>query len=227
MNGDSTITSDYILPEIYSGERNKKGIFIKCYDKGRKWDGVILASDQGFSFDDEEYSHHDFYDNETILSLNLTTMRVDIIALEDLDYWEIYTYDITQEEYDIYQEYYVQIMHRIKTTAVYGEVTEDEGYLVEQGLSGYFFILQWCDWNCTQSIDAFAETLATVKELPKDIILLPFEIKDDEIVCGDNLIHLKDCEGKLGLRIQGENLPKTFYQENVINRYKEYMREKQ
>lgn len=233
-NGDTTVTSDYMLPDIYSGERNKNAIFMTCYHKGRRWHSVLLASSSGFSWGD---NNRKVDGNDNVLCLNLTTMRVEEISLDDLDFWRIYDYYITQIEYDIYQEHYTNYKKTKEydifqktcspNAVVYGEITGDKGYLVEQGLTGCFFVLQWNNWNCTQSQYEFEEEFNAVKELPKDIVLLPFKIEDEKILYGDVLIHLKDLKGLLGLHLQSEEIDIWEYQENVIDRYKKYMKEKQ
>lgn len=106
-NGELIDDRSYVLPEVYSGDRNKKAVFIQIIADGRMFHGVLLESSSGLSFGDEDYDYKNFDQYDEVTFLNLTTMRVCTMSLATNDeFWSIYNCDITEEEYRIYQEHY-------------------------------------------------------------------------------------------------------------------------
>ena len=105
-NGDTNVSANYLLPEIYSGELKNKAVFIECTDEGRIWHGVILSSYKGVYYGGENYNYDSFNGFDILLCLNLTTMRVVELIPNELDYWTIYQRFITQQQDSLYRDYY-------------------------------------------------------------------------------------------------------------------------
>lgn len=106
-NGELIDDQSYVLPEVYSGDRNKTAVFIQVIADGRMFHGVLLESSSGVSYGDEDYDFNNFNQEDDVLFLNLTTMRVCAMSLDtNREFWSIYNCDITEEEYQIYQEHY-------------------------------------------------------------------------------------------------------------------------
>lgn len=106
-NGELIDDQSYVLPEVYSGDRNKTAVFIQVIADGRMFYGVLLESSSGVSYGDEDYDYNNFNQDDEVIFLNLTTMRVCAMSLDtDKEFWSIYNCDITEEEYQIYQEHY-------------------------------------------------------------------------------------------------------------------------
>ena len=217
-NGDTIISADYKLPEIYSGDRENLAVFIECIDEGRVWHGVILSSENGVYYGGENYNYDSFNGRDILLCLNLTTMRVIELIPYELDYWTIYQRFITQQEDSLYRDYYLS--HTPKS-AVLAKVEGDEGYFIEQGYSGMFVVLEYCEWDCTQSIEALSEEYEKRKDTKKNIVLLPVEDNNGVDVFKD-IIRVECPEGKLGLRVKDKTLSGSYYQENILNRYQEW-----
>ncbi len=212
---------NYVLPEIYSGKRDTTAVFIQCTDQGRMWHSVILESDNGVKIGDERYSYNNFNSGDDIVCLNLTTMRVETYNLQELDYWSIYNSDITRLEYDLYYEYYTKYYMESHISVVHGKIEGDKGYLVENGYTGEFFVLKWGDWECSQSIEAFSKIVDASVNEAKDIVLLPYEIIDNKIVYHD-IVYIENHMGKLGLHLRDATISKSYYQDNILNRYNEW-----
>ena len=104
-NGDTTVSVNYLLPEIYSGQRDKIAVFIECLDNGRRWHSVILRTSQGVYYGEDDYISEKYGQEDFLLCLNLTTMRVEKISLHNLDFWEIYSFKITKQEDSLYRDY--------------------------------------------------------------------------------------------------------------------------
>lgn len=105
-NGNTNVPTNYLLPEIYRGEPKNKAFFIECTDEGRVWHGVLLSSYRGFYYGIENYSIDSFNGQDTMLYLNLTTMRVLELVPNELDYYTIYEQLVTQQQDSLYREYY-------------------------------------------------------------------------------------------------------------------------
>ena len=216
-NADTLVSKDYVLPEIYSGKRDTTAVFIQCMNQGRMWDAVILGSDSGVEIGGEGYDFKNFNNSDDVVCLNLATMRTETYNLSELDYWSIYNSNITQLEYDLYYEYYTNYYW---ISVVSGKIEGDEGYLIENGYSGDFFVLEWGDWDSSQSIERFSKIVEESVDKVKDIVLLPYEIIDDEIVYHD-IVCIEDCVGKMGLHLQDINISRSYYQ-NILSRYNEW-----
>lgn len=105
-NGDTAVSANYLLPEIYSGQRDKKAFFIECLDNGRRWHSVILGTSQGMYYGADDYLSGKFEQDDILLCLNLRTMQVEDLSLQNLDFWEIYGFKITKQEDSLYRDYY-------------------------------------------------------------------------------------------------------------------------
>ena len=44
-----------------------------------------------------------------------------------------------------------------KKSIIIATAKGDEGYFTEQGYSGLFVVLEWCEWDCSQSIEVFSK----------------------------------------------------------------------
>ena len=106
-NGDTNVSANYLLPEIYCGELKNKAVFIECTDEGRIWHGVILSSYKGIYYGGENYNYDSFNGRDILLCLNLTTMRVIELIPDELDYWTIYQRFVTQQQDALYRDYYL------------------------------------------------------------------------------------------------------------------------
>ena len=111
-NGNVDVPADYILPEMFSGELENTAVFIECTEQGRVWHGVILASQHGVCYGDENYSYDHFSGRDELLCLNLTSMRVVKLVPDTLDYWTIYTGEITGPQDALYKEFYIKATER-------------------------------------------------------------------------------------------------------------------
>lgn len=104
---------------------------------------------------------------------------------------------------------------------VVGRVEGNEGYMVEKGYTGLFIILEWCDWNCKQTIDDFATEFEKQLENEKHIVLLPVESANGEDVFND-IIELNSITTRLGLRMIDQPIEYKYYKKNILSRYKEF-----
>lgn len=108
-----------------------------------------------------------------------------------------------------------------KKSIIIATVKGDEGYFTEQGYSGLFVVLEWCEWDCSQSIEVFSKEFEKRKNSKKNILLLPVESVDGYDVFKD-IIKIKCPKGKLGLHIQEITVSQSYYQDNILNRYNEW-----
>lgn len=115
------------------------------------------------------------------------------------------------------------ILNRIPSskTTVVGRVEGDEGYMVEKGYTGLYVILEWCDWNCKQTVDDFAAEFEKQRENEKHIVLLPVESVEGKDVFKD-IIEFNSITTKLGLRIMDQSVGYNYYKKNVLSRYKNF-----
>lgn len=115
------------------------------------------------------------------------------------------------------------ILNRIPSskTTVVGRVEGDEGYMVEKGYTGLYVILEWCDWNCKQTVDDFAAEFEKQRENEKHIVLLPVESVEGKDVFKD-IIELNSITTKLGLRIMDQSVGYNYYKKNVLSKYKNF-----
>jgi hypothetical protein len=222
-NGELIHGWPYDLPEVYSGDRNKTAVFIQVVADGRMFHGVLLESDSGLSYGDEDYNYDNFGQLDEVIYLNLTSMQIGKMSLASNDeFWSIYNCDITEEEYQIYQEHYLNYKLKDRKEVVYGTVEGDEGFLPENGHTGDFLILKWCDWDCTQSISAFVEELEKNEELAKDVVLLPFVESDDKTEFGQ-IIAFDDIEGMLGIHLDSSMISVNYFNSEILSRYNDYL----
>ncbi len=108
-----------------------------------------------------------------------------------------------------------------KKSIIIATAKGDEGYFTEQGYSGVFVVLEWCEWDCTQSIEAYSGEFEKRRNSKKNIVLLPVENNNGNDVFKD-IIRVKCPKGKLGLHIQEIMITNSYYEENVLNRYREW-----
>lgn len=224
-NAELFVDEDYLLPKVYNSARDQKAVFIEIIENGRKFFGVLLESDSGVCYGEENYDFESFSQFDDVIYLNLTTMRVDEIKLSSDDiFWTIYNRNITEEEYQIYLEHYRGYKSRGLYYVVYGTIEGEEGFMVENGYTGDYLILRWCDWDCTQSIERFVKEFEEESDNPKDVILLPFEDVDGDNVFGD-IITLDDIDGLLGLRLHSSMISEDYFNTRILFRYMEFIRE--
>lgn len=108
-----------------------------------------------------------------------------------------------------------------KKSIIIATAEGDEGYFTEQGYSGLFVVLEWCEWDCSQSIEVFSKEFEKRKNSKKNILLLPVESVDGYDVFKD-IIKIKCPKGKLGLHIQEITVSQSYYQDNILKRYNEW-----
>ena len=110
-----------------------------------------------------------------------------------------------------------------KRSIVIGRIEGETGYLVEKGYKGLFVILEWCDWNCTMSVDDYSTEFEKQRDNEKHIVLLPVSTDEEgkdsfkepiEINCPSTLL--------LGLRIQDMEISIPYYEEDILKRYSEW-----
>lgn len=233
-NGNPNVEEGYTLPEIYTGIRDKRAVFIEYPENGRMWHGVLLASDSGIQYGDENYSAPNFGQHDEVLCLNLTTMRIVTLTLDKLGWWSMLDYNITQTEYDIYKEHYDNCdikkgkFEKQRTSIVLGIIEDKEGWLAKQGYSGSYIVLEWCDWDCTQTIGDFTVEFEKKRKYPKSITLLPVENieaiglskdKTDKKAVFKDIIHLECPEDLLGMRLMDFWTNMSDYQEQILEPY--------
>lgn len=216
------------LPQIYTDNRNFFAVFIEYIDKiGRRSHAVLLESDAGVCFGEDTYDYNNFGQDDDVICLDLLTMKIKSLSLYDEDvYWSIYNFPITTLEYEIYQRHYDKYKNEnpnyekpiYMKSVVHGRVEGADGYLPENGHNGSYFILKWCDWDCSQSIDKFAEEFENSREKNKDIILLPYEIVNDSMLFLEP-ISISCLSGLLGLRITEESVTYSCYKEDILGTY--------
>lgn len=81
--------------------------------------------------------------------------------------------------------------------------------------------MEWGAWNCSQSIESFSTIVEESVDKAKNVVLLPYEIIDDEIVYHD-IVYIEDCEGTIGLRLQDIMISRSYYQNNILSRYNKW-----
>lgn len=216
------VEKPYVLPEVYSGVREKPVVFIEIIENGRKFFGVILESDSGICYGEDNYDYNNISQFDDIVYLNLTTMRVGEMSMASDDvYWTIYNRKVTEEEYQIYQYHYDAYLAKDDVNVIYASANGG-GYMEENGYSGDYFILKWCDWDCTQPALGFYSEVTRTREMSKEVIMLPFELKDGEIIFGDLLV-LDDVEGLIGVYYDTFHIAESSYEEWLLSRYNDYL----
>ena len=106
-----------------------------------------------------------------------------------------------------------------KRSIVIGRIEGETGYLVEKGYKGLFVILEWCDWNCTMSIDDYSTEFEKQRNNEKHVVLLPVGTDDEGNDSFEDIIELECPSTPLGLRIQDREITQAYYQKNVVQRY--------
>lgn len=97
----------------------------------------------------------------------------------------------------------------------------DSGFLVENGYSGMYVILEWCDWNCTNGATEYNAEFEKQKDNAKRIVLLPMDIENEDIMYKD-IIELDCPKGLLGLRISSIGVGYLDYKREILSRYKDF-----
>lgn len=129
---------------------------------------------------------------------------------------------LTSTEFEMNGNTFVRIPD--KCNLVVGRIEGDKGFLVEKGYSGLFVVLEWCDWNCTQTTDEYSSEFERKKDKDKSIVLLPVEIETGSDVFKE-IIHLKCPSGLLGLRIESMEVPQSYYQTQILQRYLDWKKQ--
>ena len=106
-----------------------------------------------------------------------------------------------------------------KHQIVIGRIQGDKGFLVEKGYTGLYVILEWCDWNCTQTIDDYSKEFEKQKDFNKHIVLLPVGTDDNGNDQFKDIISLDCPSTSLGLNIQDMSLSESYYQDKILKRY--------
>ncbi len=106
-------------------------------------------------------------------------------------------------------------------TVVLGSIEDETGYLAKNGYTGHFVVLEWCDWNCRQSLDEYEQEFKKQKENAKHLVLLPVEFVDDKDVFKD-VIELDCPNSQLGLRLVDRQLNYNYFKNQILSRYIEY-----
>lgn len=186
-------------------------------------------------------------DNSVNIQIDTTsfvsTIDVDVVGVDDEQYKERIKEEIIKN-YELQKEQFIASLSeenpfsgrkeitRLNSTElvldtttfikrrdiVLGRIEGDKGYMVEQGYSGLFIILQWCDWNCTQLISDFSSEFNKRKNKGKSMLLLPVENVNNEDVFKD-VIHCKFPAGLVGLRIIDVDVSEQYYQQQILQRY--------
>lgn len=87
---------------------------------------------------------------------------------------------------------------------LYGEVGNLNGLMREKGYTGSYFILEWCDWNCTNTVNDFSTEFSKQRNNSKHLILLPVEFINNSPVFKD-IIETEFPAGQLGFRVMDYN----------------------
>lgn len=157
----------------------------------------------------EEYLTEHFYDTKHIEAFNIQTKKVENVIIPPgfgmYDFEPNFIFNGIEE----------------KKSVIIATANGKEGYFAEQGYSGVFVVLEWCEWDCTQSIEAFSGEFEKRKNSKKNIVLLPIENHEGGDIFKD-IIRVKCPNGKLGLHIQETMITESYYKNNILNRYKEW-----
>lgn len=100
------ISKTCLYPEMYSGPRDKKAVFIEYVENDNVCYGVLLRSSRGITFGEEDYSHNKFHYGDEVVCLNLTSMRVVEFNLADVNWSTIFTAQIPTKQYELFEEHY-------------------------------------------------------------------------------------------------------------------------
>ncbi len=106
---------------------------------------------------------------------------------------------------------------------VIGSIEGETGYLVEKGYQGSFVVLEWCDWNCTMSVDEYETEFKKQKDKAKHIVLLSVESDENGYDVFQNIIEIKCPSMLLGLRVQVKEINSSYYERTILNRYMNWL----
>ncbi len=196
-------------------------------------EGTWVPSDKGFNLDIDP-SRLAIYMNYDIKGVNDDTKNELLPAIKEL-------YDAQKQELGISllgsigDEIEVSEVDSVKMiingnlfskipnarSIVIGRIEGETGYLVEKGYTGLFVILEWCDWNCRQSIDEYKQEFEKQKENVKHLVLLPVESVNDKDVFKD-VIELNCPRRQLGIRLMEHQLNYNYFKSQILSRYIEY-----
>ncbi len=97
---------------------------------------------------------------------------------------------------------------------VCGEVIEEGNpYLYRNGYRGKYYVLEWCNWNCRQTVEEFEKEFEVVKNMPKHIVLLPYSVNSNGEQKFGDIIELYCPSETLGMQLQDT------YAKGIINEY--------
>ena len=102
--------------------------------------------------------------------------------------------------------------------AVIGRVEIPTGYLARRGYSGQFVILEWCDWNCTMTLDEFEIEFNRQKDNPKHLVLISLDTSGGRDEFG-NIIEIDTPSEPLGFRIFDSTINQNYHYRTVIVPY--------
>lgn len=108
-------------------------------------------------------------------------------------------------------------------TVMLGDINMNDAYLAKIGFSGKYAVLQWCNWNCTQTLDEFSEEFAKQKDKEKYIVLLPVSIVNNRDVFG-KVVELHCPKDLLGIILKDVNVGYGDFKSQVLSRYKNFIR---
>ena len=114
-----------------------------------------------------------------------------------------------------------------KHQIVIGRIEGDKGYLVEQGYTGLYVVLEWCDWDCTQTIDDYSKEFEKQKDFNKHIVLLPVGTDENGNDQFKDIISIDCPSTRLGLRISDSEISELYYQNQIYKRYIDWKSEMQ
>lgn len=103
---------------------------------------------------------------------------------------------------------------------VFVDIPNPDSYAGKLGLSGNFVVMEWCDWNCMQTISEFKEEFEKQKDNDKRLILLP--VSSDEY--GRDIfgkpITLECPPGIMGFHLKDITVNVKAYLYNILSSYK-------
>lgn len=123
---------------------------------------------------------------------------------------------------DSMQTFYNEAWQAVEDDSVIVRVArvDDDGYMAEHGYKDRLFIvLEWCEWTCLSDRDDFSPILDRYHLLPKHVVLLGVETKDDVDVFTD-VVEIDSDASLLGMTIRGIKLCYTYVRKNIFDRYK-------
>ena len=104
---------------------------------------------------------------------------------------------------------------------VVGRVEGDEGYMVKNGYSGLYVVLEWCGWKCTDKFDQFAPTFEKHREQNKQVLLMSVDSRDNVDFFGD-IVSISSDQPLLGLQISSAKISFDYFKKNILDKYLKY-----